>query len=144
MKLDIPCVHAKRKRLASGQIRTYYDHRATGKRLPDDPESHVIRRKLNEKPIGVAPAARTFRNLKTEHIVSTDFIALRDSTRSEYEWHIASLEPVLGPFPVFAIQPIHAETLMQKFAQRPALAKATRRTLLPCSAMRRISCDEFP
>jgi hypothetical protein len=39
VKLSIPGVYAAPRRLANGRVWTYYYHRATGIRLPDDPTS---------------------------------------------------------------------------------------------------------
>ena len=61
MKLRIKGVYPKHKALADGRIVTYWYHRKTGARLPDDPESPVFLERVRElnsgKPARPARAA---------------------------------------------------------------------------------------
>jgi len=130
--IHIRGIYYKDKRLSSGQLRRYWYHRATGTRLPDNPEDpgflEAVRRldKIAGTPI---VAERTFSQLVREYTASTWYNDLAPSTKSEYARHISYLEPVFGPHPVRCIGRLHAEKFMQKFADRPTLAKAIKRTL---------------
>lgn len=132
MKITVKGVYRKTKELQSGEIRHYYYHRATGARLPDDPRSpefHERIRQLNSRPVGIAPAVRTFSHLVREYRSSVGYHELSVLTRKEYDRHIKYLEPILGSFPVNRIERKHLELIMGKYAETPTLARAIGRTM---------------
>lgn len=136
MKVRIKGVYPKRKILASGQLATYFYHRATNTRLPPDPSSpEFIRRvlELNAGPATPFPAERTVAHLIREYKDSAHFDGLAERTRGEYRRGLADLESILGPFPVADIRRSHVTAIRNKFAKtRPAWANAVVRI---CSTM---------
>ena len=132
MMVRIKGVYAKRKQLASGQVQTYYYHRASRTRLPGDPGSLEFRTRveaLNTRRPVILPAAKTFADLLREYRASMQFASLGANTRAEYARHMKYLEPVFADHPVASIRPIHVEKLMQKYLATPTLGKAIARTL---------------
>jgi site-specific recombinase XerD len=116
----------------TGKVKKYYYHRKTGKRLPDDPNSIEFRlevARLDQTPIGPAPAEKTFKALMQEYLKSSVFTELAATTQAEYRRHLKYLEPTLGPFLVRALRAKHVEALKQKYKANPTLAKAIGRTV---------------
>jgi len=139
--IRIPGVNTTtKKNKRTGQVKRYYYHRQTGERLPDDPTSMeflVAKARLDARPIGEAPAERTFKHLVEEYKKSEDFLELAPSTKSEYLRHIKYLEPVLGSFLVRGLRPGHVAKLKQKYAATPTLAKAIGRGEMSARSSRR-------
>jgi hypothetical protein len=133
MMIRIPGVNTTTKKgKRTGRVTKYYHHRRTGARLPDDPDSVEFRlavAKLDEAPMGAAPAEKTFKALVDEYLKSSDFDDLAASAEAEYQRHIKYLQPVLGPFLARAIRPRHVEALKQKYKATPTLGKAISRTI---------------
>lgn len=132
MKVHYKGVYLKRKKLASGQVRIYYYDRQTGARLPDDPSSSAFLlelERLRRTKNSAVPAERTYAHLIREYRQSLGYTRLKASTRKEYDRHIRYLEEVLAMFPVKDIRRKHIEKIMSKFADKPTLAIAIKRTL---------------
>jgi integrase len=65
VKLSVPGVYAACRTLANGRVRTYFYHRATGIRLPDDPtctafleQVALLNRLIEQDPAGARASAR--------------------------------------------------------------------------------------
>lgn len=132
MKVQIKGVYCKRKTLKSGEVRAYYYHRDTGRRLPDDPTSPEFFQKvrqLNKQPIGTARAERSFSDLVRHYRSSIGYRELAVTTRKEYDRHIKYVEPMLGSFLVAQIQRKHLEQIMAMYAEMPTLARSIGRTM---------------
>lgn len=132
MKVKLTGVYSKKAKLKSGQVVEYFYHRRTGARLPDDPTSLEFKielDRLNRGPVGTAPAERTFGHLLREYRRSTNYAAISEGTRSEYDRHIRYVEPVLRDVAVKDIRRIHIEKIMQKFLTKPTLRVAVKRTI---------------
>lgn len=78
-----------RKRLATGEVRLYWYHRATGKALKHDPESALGLLEvagLDKRAEAIeAATARSIRALWRDYTASPEWIALKPRTRSDYQ-----------------------------------------------------------
>jgi integrase len=81
-----------RKRLATGEVRVYWYHRASGKRLAHDPETAegLLEVAALDRRSGVAEAAAalpggSYANLWAEYRKSPEWRSLRPRTRSDYQ-----------------------------------------------------------
>lgn len=131
MKLRIRGVYAAHRKLASGRRVTYYYHRKTGARLPDDPNSSAFLQAVAElnKPRKPALPEKSFKHLFQRYRASTAYTELGKRTKQEYDRHIRYVEPVIGLFQVASFTRDHMDRITSNFAEKPALANAIRRTI---------------
>lgn len=94
-----------KKRLADGSIRLYYYHRASGERLPDNPQSpeflvalsNLNRRKLNRLEGTVAGLIKAYED-------SPDHKRLAETTRSVSKYLFKVIDREYGDLPLDAIE----------------------------------------
>ncbi|MFP5514086.1 MAG: tyrosine-type recombinase/integrase [Alphaproteobacteria bacterium] len=138
VQVDFPGVNTVTKRLADGTRRVYYYHRASGVRLPDNPQAPEFAAayaKLNAIPAKRAegPGAGTFSRLIQEFKASPDFKQLSEQTRSAYARHMETIElgrkndkgersGGLGGAQVSSIERKHVLALRDRFADTPRTA----------------------
>lgn len=85
-------------RVMCGRRITYFYHRRTGARLPDDPSSAEFLQaveRLNRPPKPALPD-RSFMHLFQRYKASTAYTDLAASTRKEYDQHIKYIEPAIA------------------------------------------------
>lgn len=137
VRVNFPGVNMVTKRLADRTRRVYYYHRASGIRLPDDPQSPEFAAayaKLNAAPT-VQPsraAPGTFAALIEAYKASPDFLQLAEETRKSYARHLDTLAEGntdkggkfkgWGALPVKAVERKHVLTLRDTFAEKPRTA----------------------
>src|SRR5215468_8013426 len=93
------------KTLKDGSRRTYWYHRATGKRLHGSPGSaeFIADYAAAERPIGGRHAG-TFNSLIRSYILSVEFEEkLAPSTRAEYKRMLTKAEGAFGTMPIAAL-----------------------------------------
>ncbi|WP_376989724.1 tyrosine-type recombinase/integrase [Azospirillum rugosum] len=137
VRVDFPGVNMVTKRLASGERRVYYYHRASGIRLPDDPRSPEFAQayaKLNAAPATRLddPKPETFAALIEAYKASPDFLQLAEETRKSYARHLDTLSlgntakggkfKGWGALPVKAVERKHVLTLRDTFMEKPRTA----------------------
>ena len=114
--------HVKRVR---SKGRTYWYHRSTGERLPDDPDQRIKRvvdlnaslgpRKRVAYPGSVAATASAYK-------ASPDFKRLAPKTRQYYATYLDIICQDWGPLPVSGIQRKHVLALRDKHMETPSKA----------------------
>ncbi len=92
-----------RKTLADGTVVTYLYHRATGRRLPDDPTSTAfkIAMEQNDRDAAAArapasPEVPTIASLIRRYQASGEWTRLASSTRAVEQFHINAIEAEFG------------------------------------------------
>ena len=109
--------HVKRVR-AKG--RTYWYHRITGERLPEDIEERAARVvEVNRTLKGTAHkiTAGSLADVITQYKRAPEFRNLRDRTRHEYAVYLDLLSETWGPHPVASIERKHVLSLRDKYAE---------------------------
>ncbi len=91
------------KRLADGSRRVYLYHRATGRRLPDDPTSADFWRAYAECEQATPRDRGTVAGLIRLYLGSVKFERKRDSTQREYRRVLSVLEQRFGSLPIKAL-----------------------------------------
>lgn len=137
VKVNISGVYAKtHTSKRTGVVRTYYYHRATGVRLPDNPLSPEFDAHLRQlkgapaRPTRLVPAERTLGHLIRNYKASDGYLKLRSTTRSEYDRHMRYLE-MLRDMPVTGFAKLHGDQIKAKYTEKnkPVLGEAVVRTL---------------
>lgn len=121
-------VAIKHMRRVRSKGRTYWYHRRTGERLPED-ENQRIRRVL-EINQGIETPSRHVKVGSVEAITnvyraSESFKKLADSTRQDYGNRLKIICELWGDQPIAAIQRKHVIALQDQFADRAATADRT-------------------
>ena len=105
-RVDLKGINTIRRRLATGERRTYYYHRATGLRLdgkPGDPqfiESWQAAERATKSTDRHAGILAAWLN---SYRASDDFLLLADATRKDYLKQIAKIEAEFGDMPLAAL-----------------------------------------
>lgn len=92
------------KRLANGQIKVYYYHRATNQRLPGKPgdadflAAYAQAEKIEPRNLGDVAS------LISQYLRSVKFAKKRDSTQREYKRILAKVETRFGKMPIKALE----------------------------------------
>jgi site-specific recombinase XerD len=122
----LPGVKRIPMRLADGSRRVYFYHRATGKRLPDDPASLEFATRLAELN---APAVKTsaaptdtIAGLIAAYRTSPDFTQLAEKTRKDYRRYLTTLEELWGDMAVKDLRRRHVRALRNAYAKTPRTA----------------------
>lgn len=107
-RLRVPGVNPVRRKLATGEVRTYYYHRATGTRISADPEADPASfaaevDKLNVKIKRLTPIP-TLGDLMKRYKQSPEFAQLSGRTRQDYEQQIHYLDRI-SDMPISEITP---------------------------------------
>lgn len=122
----LPGVKRIPMRLADGSRRVYYYHRATGKRLPDDPASPEFSARLADlnapKPKVLAAAIDTIAGLIAAYRASPDFTQLAEKTRKDYRRYLATIEELWGDLPIKDLRRRHVRALRDAYAKTPRTA----------------------
>ncbi|KAA5603785.1 tyrosine-type recombinase/integrase [Roseospira marina] len=126
VRVDFRHVHAVKKRLADGTVRTYYYHRHTRLRLPDDPTSPEFAQALKDlapakdSPEGVAPGS--FAALVEAYLGSPEFRSLAPKTQRDYRRYLDVIRESWGRNPVRKVTREHVLALRDHYASRPRTA----------------------
>lgn len=99
-------INIVRKRLASGEVRKYYYHRATNKRLEGMPGSPEFLQSYAEAQTSVKSVGRNHGTLKwliQQYVQSPAFTDRAERTRKDYRGHIVKIEDAFGDLPVEAL-----------------------------------------
>ncbi len=114
--------HVKRVR-AKGH--TYWYHRKTGERLPDDREDRAARvMEINRTLKGTARkiALGSLADVAAQYRKSPDFTRLGDRSRHEYMIYHGILSETWGSQPIASIERKHILALRDKYAETPGKA----------------------
>lgn len=97
-------IHKIKRRLANGGTRTHFYHRPTGTRLPDDPTSTEFVEAWRTAEAAMAPkGADNIARLIDRFCGSSDWAALRDSTRSIMAINLAAVGKEYGALEIEAL-----------------------------------------
>ena len=114
--------HVKRVR-AKG--RTYWYHRITGERLPEEHEERAARvLEINRTMKGAARkiTAGSLADVIAQYKQAPEFRGLRDRTRHDYAIYLDLLSETWGPHPVASLERKHILRLRDKYAETAAKA----------------------
>lgn len=109
-------VKATPARLADGTVKTYYFHRASKTRLPDDPASAEFKRLLDRLNRETEDAKtrvpeKTLSTLIRDYCNSPDWTTLAESTRTIGRYDLKAVEAEFGDMPLAAIEERGARSL---------------------------------
>ena len=99
-----------RKTMADGSVKTFYYHRKTGRRLPDDPTSTAfkIAMEQNEREVRASEKAvtapATIASLIRQYQASNDWTKLAPYTREIEQFHLNAIEDEFGDMPLAAVE----------------------------------------
>ena len=97
-------IHKIKRRLADGSIRTHYYHRPTGTKLPDDPSSLEFVEAWRAAEAAMQPKrAANVASLIDKFVASSDWAALRDSTRRVLAINLAAVNKEYGALELEAL-----------------------------------------
>lgn len=125
VRVDHRHVHAVRKRLADGSLRTYYYHRQTRLRLPDDPASPEFAQALRDlapAPAAASIAPGSFAALVEAYLDSAEFRALAPRTQKDYRRYLDVIRESWGRNPVRMVTREHVLALRDHYSDRPRTA----------------------
>ncbi|MCH7775751.1 MAG: tyrosine-type recombinase/integrase [Gemmatimonadetes bacterium] len=114
--------HVKKVR-AKG--RTYWYHRITGERLPDDREDRAARvLEINRTLKGTARriALGSLGDLIGQYKQAPEYTSLRETTRHQYLIYLGILSETWGTQPIASIERKHILRLRDKYAETPGKA----------------------
>lgn len=127
MKVELKNVNKTTRRRKDGSVRTYYYHRPTGLRLPDDPTSPEFYARLHElnssmqasAPSG--PPSGTIAALATAYKASPEF-PRNPHTAKSYRRYVDRVTEMIGDMPVSYLKAAHVWRLRDKMADKPRTA----------------------
>jgi integrase len=113
-------VKTVKTKLKDGSERTFYYHRASGIRLPDDPDDPEFLRildKLNreEKERASHQPVQDITWLVREYMASRDWKELAQATKDVEEYHIEAIERKFGTMPLEAVEERGARDVFLKW-----------------------------
>lgn len=115
-----------RRRLADGTVRTYYYHRATKIRLPDDPTSAEFVARLAElnAPGPAEPGTKpgSFRALIAEYKGAPEFKQIGKKAQRDYGRYLDLVRDLWADLPVAKLERKHVFRLRDKYAETPRTA----------------------
>ena len=120
---NLPGVNVTRKRLASGEVRVYHYHRATGLRLPgtDATDPEYLTAYANAESATRRRTTRTLAGLIRDYTASSRFADLARSTRTDYLRHLAAIEAEHGHMSFAVLDDpavrVHFDTFAEEIAQ---------------------------
>ncbi|TFZ56056.1 integrase [Methylorubrum sp. Q1] len=154
---SLPGVKIVRSKLASGERATYYYHRATGMRLPADPNSTAFKLALEglnrQVEADKAPPVEvpTIGSLIRQYQGAPDWKDLAASTREIEQFNINAIEKAFGEMPLAAVERKGARSVflewrddMAEDTPRAADAKLTRLARILKFAFDREIIDRHP
>lgn len=106
-RVDLKGINTIRRRLATGERRTYFYHRATGLRLEGKPGSAEFIESWQAAERATKATDRhdgTFSAWLNDYRASDDFTLLADATRKDYLKQIAKIEAEFGDMPLAALR----------------------------------------
>ncbi|WP_085908325.1 tyrosine-type recombinase/integrase [Kiloniella majae] len=121
MKVNLKHVHAVKKKQANGKYRTYYYHRYTRKRLPDDPNSIEFMAALEDQSRNGRAKEGTLGQLIEEYKASPEFKHRANSTRTSYRIQMDKLV-ALSDLPIAGLTRAHCKKIQAKYSDTPATA----------------------
>ena len=126
MLIKLHGVNVITRRLATGERRTYYYHRKTGSRLPDDPAAPEFIAKLQElnsaKSLRAGIVPGTLEALILCFKDSSEYQELKPKTKKDYGRYIDALRAMWGKFRVMDFERKHVRKLREKFKGTPRTA----------------------
>ena len=114
--------HVKRVRVKG---RTYWYHRKTGERLPDDHDNRIKRIvdiNADQGPRKRVPRAGSLADIVVQYKSSPGFRNLAPKTRKDYALYLGIICQDWGPLPVTGLQRKHILALRDKHADTPSKA----------------------
>lgn len=121
MQINIKHVHAVRKKLPNGKYKTYYYHRFSRKRLPDNPNSIEFMAALEEQSRYGRAKVGTLGSLMTEYKASPEFTQRSKSTKRIYLIQMDKLKP-LQDLSISSLTRGHCKKIQTKYSDKPATA----------------------
>jgi integrase len=98
-KMHIKGVNPVKRKLADGTIKYYYYWRATGKKLPDDPESAEFLAAVAKCMERAKSDPFTMGRLIEDYMRSPEYSGLADSTKASYKSHLDAIKALSGDLP---------------------------------------------
>lgn len=129
MRVVFKDIHKIRRRLADGTVKEYLYHRATKKRLPDDPTSPefaIAYKKITHPNVRVPG---TMDALIAQFRASRHYLNLKDSTRADYARYFQWFEDKHGDKPVCMINREAVLVIQETLSGTPRRADLTVRVL---------------
>jgi len=123
------------KRPASAGGGHYYYHRATGQRLPDDPNDPAFLARVAELDRQCAerrrkdPGEQTFAALVVFYKTQPEFKQLAEASRRDYTRYLDKIAEAWGRLPVASLERKHVLALRNRFADKPATSNYLLRVL---------------
>ncbi len=118
-------VRLKNVKRVRAKGRTYWYHRITGERLPEEREERAARvLEINRTMKGTARKITpgSLADVIAQYKQAPEFRGLRDRTRHEYAIYMDLLSKTWGPHPVTSIERKHIVALRNNYAETPAKA----------------------
>lgn len=126
VRIDLPHIHAVKKRLADGRVQTYYYHRLTRKRIHGQPGTPEFLESYRQAASDDGPPRDTLAGIIHDFVRSPEFSRLAPRTRNDYHQHMADLEGAFGDAPLQALEDRRFRALALKERDRIAQASAKR------------------
>lgn len=126
MRVRFRDVHAVKKRLADGTVRTYFYHRRTRQRLPDDQTSpeFAAALKMAEESATVTPG-RSLDAVISQFLASAEFKRLKPQSQKLYRIMLDKIRlEEIRHAPIDAIKRRHILKLRDSMSDRPGTANA--------------------
>lgn len=98
-KMHIKGVNPVKRKLADGTVKYYYYWRATGKKLPDDPESAEFLAAVAKCMERAKSDPFTMGDLIEKYMRSPEFTGLAASTKAGYKTHLDAIKALSGDLP---------------------------------------------
>lgn len=124
MRINLPHIHAVKKRLADGRVVTYYYHRLTRKRIHGEPGTPEFLESYRKAGVSDGPARDTLAGIVHEFLRSPEFARLAPRTRADYHRHFIVIEETFGDAPLEVLQDRRFRALALKERDRIAQASA--------------------
>ncbi len=108
--------------------RTYYYHRRTGERLPDDPADRIqraiaINQSLKTGP--KKPAPESVEAVVREYLKSPEFSDLSPNSRELYRHYLERMRKTIGAYPIASLTRRHILGIRDELASKPGAANMT-------------------
>ncbi len=122
MRINLPHIHAVKKRLADGRVVTYYYHRLTRKRIHGEPGTPEFLESYKEASAATGHDRNTLSGIIHEFVRSPEFAQLALRTRTDYHRHLLTIGEVFGDAPLEVLQDRRFRALALKERDRIAQA----------------------
>ncbi len=126
MLLRLKHVKPVKRRLASGELATYYYHRVTGKRILGEPGSETFLKNYSfAGRLEASADPNSIAGLILEFRASGKFDGLRDRTKADYEKHLDAIKTKFGAWEVEAFEDHRVRKDIMEWREK--LAKKSRK-----------------